>query len=198
MGRNAKLALGGTAVIAVVGLSVWGLASAGDQSGDSGGSGNPQSKATDYEKALADAPPQLAELYANGDELIDGGGDAFHAQLDKLEGHPAVVNVWASWCGPCRLEFPDFQAVSADRGTEVAFLGVYTDDSPDAANTFLDELPLPYPSISDPDSDVRDELQLRGLPGTAFYDENGDLVYTKQGPYLSEDDLQADIDKYLG
>jgi thiol-disulfide isomerase/thioredoxin len=198
MSRNSKIAIGTVAVLAVAGLSVWGLASRGDEGGDSGGAGNPQSKATDYDKALADAPPALADLYANGDELIDGGGDAFHSQLDGLHGHPAVVNVWASWCGPCRLEFPDFQTVAADRGTEVAFLGVDTDDSADAANTFLDELPLPYPSISDPDSDVKDELKLRGLPGTAFYDENGELVYLKQGPYLSEDDLQADIDKYLG
>jgi thiol-disulfide isomerase/thioredoxin len=197
MGRNSKIAIGTVAVLAVVGLSVWGLASRDDQGGDAG-AGNPDSKATDYEQALAGAPPALADLYANGDELIEGGGDAFHAELDKLQGHPVVVNAWASWCGPCRLEFPDFQAVAADRGDEVAFMGVDTDDSSDAANDFLDELPLPYPSISDPDSDVKDELELRGLPGTAFYDENGELVYLKQGPYLSEDDLNADIDKYLG
>ena len=197
MGRNTKLAIGIVAVLAVVGLSVWGLASRGDQASDPG-SGNPESKATDYEQALADAPPPLAALYRNGDELIEGGGDEFHAQLEKLHGYPVVVNAWASWCGPCRLEFPDFQAVAADRGDEVAFLGVDTDDSTDAANDFLAELPLPYPSIRDPDSDVRDELELRGLPGTAFYNSDGELVYVKQGPYLSEDELNADIDKYLG
>ena len=197
MGRNTKLAIGIVAVLAVVGLSVWGLASRGDQASDPG-SGNPESKATDYEQALADAPPPLAALYRNGDELIEGGGDEFHAQLEKLHGYPVVVNAWASWCGPCRLEFPDFQAVAADRGDEVAFLGVDTDDSADAANDFLAELPLPYPSVSDPDSDVKDELELRGLPGTAFYNSDGELVYVKQGPYLSEDELNADIDKYLG
>jgi cytochrome c biogenesis protein CcmG/thiol:disulfide interchange protein DsbE len=189
--------MGAVVVLAIVGLSAWGLASGGEQAGDPG-SGNPESKATDYEQALADAPPALASLYANGDELIEGGGDAFHKQLDSLHGHPVVVNAWASWCGPCRFEFPDFQSVSADRGDEVAFLGVDTDDSAAAANDFLDELPLPYPSVSDPDSDVRKELALRGLPGTAFYNRDGDLVYVKQGPYLSEDDLNADIDKYLG
>jgi cytochrome c biogenesis protein CcmG, thiol:disulfide interchange protein DsbE len=197
MGRNSKIATGVVLALAIVGLSVWGLASGGDQAADSG-AGNPESKATDYERALADAPAPLAALYRNGDELIEGGGDEFHAQLDALRGYPVVVNAWASWCGPCRLEFPDFQAVSADRGDEVAFLGVDTDDSVDAANDFLAELPLPYPSISDPESDVRDELGLRGLPGTAFYDADGELVYLKQGPYLSEDELQADIDRYAG
>jgi thiol-disulfide isomerase/thioredoxin len=197
MGRKAKIAAAAVVTIAIVGLSAWGLASGGDQAADPG-SGNPESKAIDYELALADAPPALASLYANGDEIIPGGGEEFHSQLEELRGHPVVVNVWASWCGPCRLEFPDFQAVAAERGEEVAFLGVDTDDSTDAANDFLAELPLPYPSIGDPDSEVREELGLRGLPGTAFYDVDGELVYLKQGPYLSEADLNADIDKYVG
>jgi thiol-disulfide isomerase/thioredoxin len=197
MGRNTKIVMLAVVVLAVVGLSVWGLTSGDDQAADAG-PGNPESKATDYEQALAAAPPALAALYENGDELIEGGGDEFHAQLSKLRGHPVVVNVWASWCGPCRLEFPDFQAVAADRGDEVAFLGVDTDDSAAAATEFLDELPLPYPSVSDPESDVKDELGLRGLPGTAFYGADGELVYLKQGPYLSEAELNADIDKYLG
>lgn len=171
------------------------LGGCGSSGGDPG-AGNPESKATDYEQALADAPPALAELYANGDEIVEGGAEEFEARLEALRGYPVVVNAWASWCGPCRLEFPDFQAVSAERGDEVAFLGVDVDDSTDAANEFLGELPLPYPSISDPDSEVKDELGLRGLPGTAFYDSSGELVYLKQGPYTSEEDLNADIDRY--
>ena len=196
MGQNSRLALGIAVAAAVIGLVVWGVASGGEEPGDPG-AGNPESKATDYEQALADAPPRLAALYENGDEIIEGGGEEFHAQLESLRGYPVVVNVWASWCGPCRLEFPDFQAVAAERGDEIAFLGVDTEDSEAAANDFLEELPLPYPSIADPDSDVKKELELRGLPGTAFYDERGELVYLKQGPYLSEAALNADIDKHL-
>jgi thiol-disulfide isomerase/thioredoxin len=197
MARETKIALGSALVIAVVGLAVWGLLSGGDQSGDPG-AGNPDSQATDYAKDLADAPPPLRALYAKGDRIIPGGADELHAQLAKLHGYPVVVNAWASWCGPCRLEFPDFQSVSAQRGDKVAFLGVNIDDSTAAADTFLDELPLPYPSVSDPDSEVKDEFALRGLPGTAFYNADGDRVYLKQGPYTSAADLNADIDKYLG
>lgn len=171
------------------------LGACGSSGGDPGAA-NPESKATDYEQALADAPPPLADLYANGDEIIEGGAAEFEARLEQLRGYPVVVNAWASWCGPCRLEFPDFQAVSAERGDEVAFIGVDVDDSTDAANEFLGELPLPYPSISDPDSEIKDELGLRGLPGTAFYDSSGEIVYLKQGPYTSEQDLNADIDRY--
>jgi cytochrome c biogenesis protein CcmG/thiol:disulfide interchange protein DsbE len=179
-------------VVATAGLAACG-------GGDDSGAGNPESEAIDYQKALANAPPALAKLYANGDEIIDGGVDELHSQLAKLRGHPVVVNVWASWCGPCRFEFPDFQAVSAERGDRVAFLGVDTDDSVEAANDFLAELPLPYPSVSDPDSDYyRGELDVVALPSTAFYDSAGELQYVKQGPYTSEEALNADIDKYAG
>ena len=158
--------------------------------------GNPESKATDYKQALAGAPARLATLYAQGDALIPGGSDAFQKQLEKLRGYPVVVNLWASWCGPCRFEFPYFQQLAAQRGKQVAFLGVDTYDSDDAATTFLEELPLPYPSVTDPDKDVWNDLGVRGLPATAFYDSSGKLTFLHQGQYSSEDDLAADIDKY--
>jgi thiol-disulfide isomerase/thioredoxin len=107
-----------------------------------------------------------------------------------------VVNVWASWCGPCRFEFPYFQAAAAKYGDRVAFIGLDSEDSDAAARTFLDELPLPYPSVTDPDGDSRDEYELRGFPATAFYDSKGQRVYVRPGPYRSADELAADIDKY--
>ena len=69
-------------------------------------------------------------------------------------------------------------------------------DTDAAARTFLDELPLPYPSFTDPDQDITGRARARGFPATAFYDADGNLVYIKQGPYTSEADLDADIDKY--
>ncbi|MDX6582699.1 MAG: cytochrome c biosis protein CcmG, thiol:disulfide interchange protein DsbE [Solirubrobacterales bacterium] len=197
MGRNTKLAIVSVLVLAVAGLVVWGIASGGGESGDPG-AGNPESKATAYKQALADAPPPLKKLYANGDQLIQGGADALHAQLEQLHGYPVVVNVWASWCGPCRLEFPDLQSVSAERGDEVAFVGVDAEDSDAAATDFLAELPLPYPSVTDPDNEIKDEYALRGYPATAFYNSDGERVYVKQGPYTSAEQLNADIDKYAG
>jgi cytochrome c biogenesis protein CcmG/thiol:disulfide interchange protein DsbE len=171
-----------------------------DQANDSGdtGAGNPESAASeaDFERALAGAPPKLAKLYAKGDALIPGGLDALQAQLDGVRGYPAVVNVWASWCGPCRFEFPFFQQAATKYGDRVAFIGLDSEDSDAAARTFLDELPLPYPSVTDPDADSREEYELRGFPATAFYDADGQRVYVRPGPYRSADELAADIHKY--
>lgn len=182
------------AITALIGLGVWAFASR-DGQGDAEAA-NPTSAATDYAAALADAPPKLAALYEQGDAIIEGGLEGYEAQLADLRGHPVVVNFWASWCGPCRFEFPFFQSVAAERGTEVAFVGVDSQDASAAAETFLEDFPLPYPSFGDPDGEIFDELSLRGLPATAFYDPAGELAFLKQGPYESEADLAADVERY--
>ncbi len=161
-------------------------------------SGNPDSRLS-LEQAtqlLTGAPPQLAAIRSQANQLLDGGKDAFDQRIAGLKGHPIVVNDWASWCGPCRFEFPFLQSQASKRAKDVAFLGVDSDDSSGSAKTFLGELPLPYPSYSDPDKSIRQELHGIGYPATIFYDRNGDAVYTHQGVYQSEDQLAADIQRY--
>jgi cytochrome c biogenesis protein CcmG/thiol:disulfide interchange protein DsbE len=161
------------------------------------GSGGSDAKAPDYERALAGAPKPLAALYDQANQLLPGGAEAFGRRLVELRGHPVVVNKWASWCGPCREEFPWLQELSAKLGKRVAFLGVDSDDSVAAAKTFLRELPVPYPSYSDPDQDIAKILEATvGFPATAFYDSSGKRAYVRQGQYASESDLAADIRRY--
>jgi cytochrome c biogenesis protein CcmG/thiol:disulfide interchange protein DsbE len=156
-------------------------------------------KPPDYERALAGAPKPLAALYAQPSALLGGGTEAFDSRLAQLRGYPVVVNQWASWCGPCREEFPWFQRLSARYGKQVAFLGVDSQDSDDAAGTFLGEFPLPYPSYSDPEQAIGRRLEAaRGLPDTSFFDTGGNLVFTRQGGYASQADLAADIRRYAG
>ena len=162
--------------------------------------GNPDSRLTlDQAKApISGAPPQLAGIRSQASQLLDGGKDAFDARLAQLRGTPVVVNKWASWCGPCRFEFPWFQSLAHDRGGRIAFLGVNSNDSSGSAQTFLSELPLPYPSYSDPDLQIAQELggPPQAMPATAFYDRAGKLAYTHIGQYQSEQQLIADVNKY--
>lgn len=171
------------------------LVAANGEEGDAG-AGNPESQAADYEQAFSSAPAPIAALHDQANELIPGGLDAFEAELRRLDGYPVVANLWASWCGPCRAEFPYFQRQAAERAEAVAFLGVDSRDSDDAARTFLEQLPVPYPSISDPDGEIWTDLGAVGLPATAYYDANGELVHLKQGEYRSEDELADDIERY--
>jgi len=163
------------------------------------GAGNPDSELSLDEATapIEGAPPALAAIRDQANELIHGGVDAYGQRLAELDGTPVVVNKWASWCGPCRLEFPFFQAQAAERGGEVAFLGIDSNDSERAAETFLEQLPLPYPSYVDPDSKIANEIKAPvAFPATAFYDASGQLAYTHAGPYTDEADLAADIDRY--
>lgn len=151
----------------------------------------------DYATALAGSPPPLAALHRQADRLLDGGVPAYEKRIAALRGHPVVTNVWASWCVPCRSEFPVLQRLSARYGKRVAFLGINSEDSDDAAATFLEEAPVPYPSYTDPDGDVADSLGTTiGLPDTAFYDRDGNLVYLKQGQYANASELEEDVRRY--
>jgi cytochrome c biogenesis protein CcmG, thiol:disulfide interchange protein DsbE len=183
-----RLALAGLAACLLIALAA----------GCGANNGNPDSRLS-LEQAtqpLTDAPPQLAAIRSQANQLLDGGKDAFEARIAALKGHPIVVNDWASWCGPCRFEFPFLQSQASMHAKEVAFLGVDSDDSSGSAKTFLSELPLPYPSYSDPDKSIRQELHGIGYPATVFYDRNGDVVFTHQGQYRSEADFAADIRRY--
>lgn len=176
-------------------LAVIGLVACGTDDG----AGNPRSRLSVEEatRPLEGAPAPLAEIRGQANQLLGGGQKAFAERLRELRGIPVVVNKWASWCGPCRLEFPFFQSQAAERGDEIAFLGVDSDDSEGAARTFLDQLPLPYPSYSDPDTEIAKLIEARlGFPSTVIYDSGGEIAYTRPGGYADEGELAADIDRF--
>ncbi len=175
---------------AVLAALVWaGCGSSGD-SQDYGGA-HPN-----YKQALAGAPAPLAKLHGEADQLLDGGNEAFEARLAALKGYPVVANVWASWCGPCRFEFPDLQNLSARYGKRVAFIGINSEDSESGAETFLAEAPLSYPSYNDPDKEIARSIGAIGFPDTAFYNAEGELAFVKQGAYGHEAEMEADLKLY--
>jgi len=183
----------GAAIVAAVAV---GLSQAGGSGSSSAGS-PPSSRAA--AAALAGSPGPLASLHADAGRLLSGGSTAFKARLAALRGYPVVVNKWASWCGPCRVEFTYFERASVALGRRVAFLGVDSSDNSKSAAAFLGQHPVPYPSYTDPDLRVASVFSgIEAFPTTAFYDAHGKLQYIHQGEYLSEAKLRSDIARYAG
>ncbi|GAC1319469.1 MAG: hypothetical protein NVSMB25_10340 [Thermoleophilaceae bacterium] len=148
---------------------------------------------------LAGSPPPLASLHSEAGRLLEGQAPAFRQRLVSLRGYPIVVNKWASWCGPCRAEFPLFGQLAVTEGRRVAFLGVNSGDVDAEARRFLQAHPVSYPSYRDPDLKVAQVFSgVAAFPTTAFYDARGKLRYIHQGAYASEAKLRADIRRYAG
>lgn len=150
------------------------------------------------QRSLAGSPGPLAALHAQADQLLGGGRAAFRARLLALRGYPVVVNKWASWCGPCKSEFPVFQVVGARDGRQVAFVGVNgkQDTRTDAA-AFLKSFPVTYPSYFDPGDDIARTIQAAGYdPLTVFVDRSGRIQFVHAGPYLDVASLERDIRRY--
>lgn len=179
--------------LALVAALVIGLSQAG-------GGEAPEAQRYDLEQArerLAGAPAPLAALHEQSAALIDGGPDAFAARLAALKGRPVVVNKWASWCGPCRAEFPVFQRLATSLGKEVAFLGLNSGDNREDAAAFLREYPVPFPSYVDPGEKIaRRAGAAANYPITVFYGRDGKRAFVHQGQYRTETDLAADIARY--
>jgi thiol-disulfide isomerase/thioredoxin len=173
-----------------------GLTACGGDGGDGAGAGSSdQAVATVSSEKL---PKPLAQNRAEANQIIDGSTEALEAKLAELQGHPVVVNQWGSWCPPCRAEFPFFAEVADSHAAEVAFLGVDIQDDRGDAEAFLEEFPVPYPSIFDQDADaVRSLDWSQASPTTWFIDERGEVVHQRPGAYPDGEALEADIRTFL-
>jgi len=148
-------------------------------------------------KALAGSPAPLAALHAQANELLDGGAHAFQARLRSLRGRPVIVNKWASWCGPCRFEFPWFQQTSVRFGRQVAFVGIDGGDTGANARAFLRTRWLSYPSYADPHEQISRTLDApNNYPITVYLDRAGKIAFVHQGQYRDEAALVADVRRY--
>ncbi|HEU4356031.1 MAG TPA: TlpA disulfide reductase family protein [Actinomycetota bacterium] len=125
-------------------------------------------------------------------ELPDADPESYTALLEGLRGTPVVVNVWASWCGPCRLEAPGLAEVAAEYGDRVRFLGIDVLDARPDARAFIEEFGWPYPSLFDRTGAIRDSFGLIGQPHTLFYGADGALVDTHLGT-ITGDQLREEV-----
>ena len=101
--------------------------------------------------------------------------------LTDLRGHVVVLNVWGSWCKPCRAETPELvRAANETRARGVRFVGIDTRDNPDAARAFVRSFKVPYPSIIDRDGRVllafNGVIPAYAVPSTLVIDPSGGIA----------------------
>ena len=114
-----------------------------------------------------------------------------------LEGAPFMLNIWATWCAPCREEMPALQRLHdayADQGFQV--VGVSVDDrgSRDLIRSFTEEAGVTFPIYHEPSWEIMDAYLLLGLPGTFLIDRGGFIVRKWTGPFQPMDeDVQEDV-----
>jgi cytochrome c biogenesis protein CcmG/thiol:disulfide interchange protein DsbE len=143
-------------------------------------------------------------LVACGQEPVDVSGipDLEVITVEEFESHmqsldkPAVVNVWASWCIPCRSEAPLLNVAVEAHGDQVVFIGVDVQDSQTAAKRFLAEFGLDFQHFFDRDRSIPNHYAAFGTPITLFFDVDGQLVDTHQG-VIDERGLALGIDELL-
>jgi thiol-disulfide isomerase/thioredoxin len=143
------------------------------------------------------APKPTTAQPRDAGRLLDGGVPAFKARLAALRGTPVVVNQWASWCGPCRFEFPFFTRLARKHQGRVAFLGVDSQDTRAGGERFLRDFRTPFPHFFDPSTAIARSFKgAFAWPTTAFYDARGSRTYTHAGAYASQGALERDIRRY--
>ena len=138
-----------------------------------------------------DAAPPFTALTLEGAET--GSAD--------LLGAPYLLNIWATWCAPCREEMPELQELHdayADRGFRVVAVSVDNRSATDQIVAFLEEHGISFPVWHDPTWAIQDAYFLLGLPGSFLIDAEGEIVRKWPGPFRPmEEDVQNDVRSLL-
>ena len=151
-----------------------------------------------------DAPPKVSEITegsapqpvpsldapAPGFALISLNGDSI--QLEDYRGKPVLLNFWATWCAPCRLEMPAFQSHFEKYDGEFAIVAVNNAEAPEDVQAFVAELGLTFDILLDPEAEVQHLYLVRGYPTSVLIDADG-IVRAQHIGLMTEDQL----DEYL-
>jgi thiol-disulfide isomerase/thioredoxin len=124
-----------------------------------------------------------------------GGGSL---DLARAPGVPTVLNLWGSWCGPCREELPILQQFADAAAGQVRVVGVISKDGRPQSDSFAKDAGVTFPSAFDGRGDLMTDLGLNALPYTYFLDADGAVVYTQVGPVASVDALRSLAAQHLG
>ena len=142
--------------------------------------------------------PTEEVLYAPNFTVLDGEGN--EVSLSDFAGRPVVLNFWATWCGPCQMEMPDFESAWLEYGNDVEFMMLnMTDGSRDTlegVKAFIEEAGYTFPVYFDTTYSAAYAYGAGSLPMTVFIDEDGILVGGQVG-MISNNNLIAGIQSLL-
>lgn len=121
-------------------------------------------------------------------------GDSF--SLSASRGQPVVLNFWATWCPPCRVEIPHFQEASTTYNGQVLIVGVDDGEPRERVAPFAQEMGITYPVPLDGDSEVSRRYRVNSLPTTFFIDADGVIQHIQIG-LVNEAMLQEQIERLI-
>ena len=125
---------------------------------------------------------------------LGGGPDV---NLATVQG-PVVLNLFAQWCGPCRVELPFYQRLHEAAAGRLTVLGVdYLDTQPGRALELVQEAGVTYPLLADPGSRLHAPFRVRGLPVLVLVDETGRVAYRQAVAVDSYAQLKGLVEKHL-
>jgi cytochrome c biogenesis protein CcmG, thiol:disulfide interchange protein DsbE len=124
-----------------------------------------------------------------------GGGTL---DLRRAPGSPTVLNLWATWCAPCREELPLIQQFAEEAGDRVRVIGVNSQDGVPQATSFAEDAGLGFPIAYDGDGELAAQLGLNVLPFTVFVAADGSVTHVQAAVVRSVDELRSLVAQHLG
>ena len=101
--------------------------------------------------------------------------------LSDLKGRPILINFWATWCGPCRLEMPEIAQLADITATDLLVIAINVQEEVDTVAAFADDFSMNMPVVRDVDAEIRDLYQVRGMPTSIFIDRDGKVSTYHEG-----------------
>jgi cytochrome c biogenesis protein CcmG, thiol:disulfide interchange protein DsbE len=144
--------------------------------------------------AQPDQPAADSDLPATVFDCFGGGT----LDLSRAPGVPTVLNLWASWCGPCREELPLVQQLADVAGDRVRVLGVASLDGASQTASFAQDAAVSFPSAFDGEGEVMAAIGVNTLPHTVFLAADGSIAYVQTGPVATLSEFQQLVADHLG
>lgn len=175
MAISKNIWIGAALAVAVLGAAAY-FSTTGGQEAGSGTTTTETQQGTEQKEPTAQVGYPAPDF-----TLTDFDGNT--VKLSELKGKPVVLNFWASWCGPCKQEMPDLQAIYDQYKDQAVFYGVNLtmQDSEDKARQFVKEMGLTFPMLLDKTGEPSQEYRIFTVPTTYAIDRDGVIMEIRRG-----------------